>query len=157
MSTDRRPQLVPPPGHRVVLVIPRADRGPDRAMNNALNEIGRRGWTLVAVVDPAEHRKALRMVVDDMADVVLATRPEHMPSLRFAHHLGGDRRSSAARPASSVRPQQAAEVVSTVADALPMRSPDLSAPRRERRPQQVERTGSGDSRQRRSQVIRRTA
>lgn len=83
-----RPQSVPEPGQRVVLVIPRSGEH-TRALTAALDEITRLGWELVGVVDPRDHLDALRLVVDGAADVVLATNPDHMPALRFAWQLDG--------------------------------------------------------------------
>lgn len=79
--------LLPPPGQRLILIVPRGELV-DRSLPAALERITRHGWILAAIMDPGDHLAALRMIVDGLADFVLATRPEHMPSLRFAYDLG---------------------------------------------------------------------
>lgn len=76
-----------PRGQRVVLVIPRDGSGSKQGLSATLDEIARLGWVLVSVIDPARHLEALRMVLDGVADVVLADRPEHMPSVRIGLSL----------------------------------------------------------------------
>lgn len=72
---------------RVVLVVPNHGDDNPRALTSALEQIGHLGWTLVSVVDPSSAIDALRLVVEGRADVVLATRAEHLPQLCLAADL----------------------------------------------------------------------
>lgn len=95
MSTGaQRPQLVPGPGKRVVLVIPRMiPTDPalpeDRRLMATLDQIQRGGWHLVAIIEPEHYLDALQLVLDGMADVVVVTKPEHFPVIRLASELNG--------------------------------------------------------------------
>jgi hypothetical protein len=154
MSRDRRPQPMPRPGRqRAVLVVPRDGTEDKRHLTRALDEIARLGWVLAAVIAPADHLDALRMVLDGLADVVLASRPEHMPTLQFIYNLesGGGGRSQAA-----VRPVARGDGV------VPDRRPAADHPWRgaaARRPEMVSGANETAERpsQRRSQLIRRSA
>ncbi|WP_433361895.1 hypothetical protein ACQPZX_29345 [Actinoplanes sp. CA-142083] len=86
-DTGRRPQRQPEPGARVVLVVPRSGEIAALLLSRALDDIERLGLDLVAVVDPADHIEALRLIVDGAADIALACRPEHLPSLQLTSFL----------------------------------------------------------------------
>jgi len=76
----------PARGTRVVLVAPRArsdDSQETRAVVEALDQIEGLDWVLIGIIDPADCLEALQMVVDGRAQIVLATRPDHLPLLRF--------------------------------------------------------------------------
>lgn len=138
-----RPQLVPEPGNRVVLVVPRSGPEAEGArLMAALDQIAAAGCDLVAVVDPAQGKDALRMVVDGEADLIVTTRPEYFPLVRFAGGFGNER----------TRPVLRAQATGTnVADDR--------ADARHRRPQPVSADVAAPIplRDRRTEVIRRTA
>lgn len=102
--SGRRPQRVAERGQRVVLVIPRAE--PDSRVRIAvvLDNIAKLGWTVSAIIDPAQHLDALRMVLKGFADVVVAVDPDHLPSLMFAHDLAITARGRSVRTARVLRP-----------------------------------------------------
>jgi hypothetical protein len=63
---------------RAVLVAP---RNSDAATSRAVLQAAALGYTLVGVVDPDRHVEALQLVVDDLADVILALAP--LPNVRL--------------------------------------------------------------------------
>lgn len=104
--SDRRPQLVPAPGKRVVLVVSREiptdpELPEDRRLMAVLGEIEQGGWTLVGIVEPERYLDALAMVVDGLADVVAITRAEDFPVIRLASQLNA---TSPARTQLVARP-----------------------------------------------------
>jgi hypothetical protein len=88
-TANRRPMFVPEPGKRVVLVTPRPCRGV--TLEATLDGLAELGWVVTAIVDPAEHIEALRIVAEGSADVVVVTRPEYMPTVVLAGDLLRDR------------------------------------------------------------------
>lgn len=173
---EQRPQVVPAPGKRVVLLIPRADPLPkspdsvgDRKLAMALQEIEAGGWCLVAVMEPDQHLEALAMVVDDMADVVVVTRPEHFPVIRFVSELNGapsnprDRRTRAIprrdhpwRTGPAVPGRRARVIGAGDEPATTMVVTGPPEPAEQRRPRLIEKTEEPPA-ERRTKVIRRTA
>lgn len=113
MSAQRRPAVR---GERAVLIMPRDDYASRDAsrVETALDAIAREGWHLVAVLDPAEYLQAHRMVADGLVDVIVAARPEYLPSLRYAADLTPRDRQGRTR----VLPRQAAPGL-TVAQPRP--------------------------------------
>lgn len=69
---------------RAILIALRSDQTGLQATVDAMEQLARGGFELVGIVDPADHMIALRMVLDGIADVIVSTRPDHMPVLRFA-------------------------------------------------------------------------
>jgi hypothetical protein len=102
-ASQRRPVQVGERGLRVVLVIPRAE--PDSRVGATLDAIARQGWRVSAIIDPARHLDALRMILKDLADVIVAVHPDHMPSLKFATDLPpANGRSAGHRTTRILRP-----------------------------------------------------
>lgn len=84
MNGQRRPQPTPN-GERVVLIARRhATKSQTVSMSDALDWVMRSGFRLVSVVDPEDFRAAHRMIADDLADVIVIARPDHLPSVRVA-------------------------------------------------------------------------
>lgn len=120
---------------RVILVVPRHGvTAPGNRLASALDKLANLGYNLVGIIDPEQARDALRLVLDGEVDLVVATRPEHIPFVAVALDLdgGGER-----RPRPVLRPEVGPEF------ALG------------RRPQLVDRSDA--ARSRRSSVVRRTA
>lgn len=74
---------------RAVLVAPRAGGSGEtptslRATIAAMEMLERAGFELAGIIDPQDHLEALRLVVDGLADIIVATRPDHLPALRMA-------------------------------------------------------------------------
>lgn len=123
-ATPQQPPAVPRPGQRVVLVTPRADTGsaPQR-LRTTLDEIARLGWIIAAIIDPSQQMDALRMVVDGLADVVVAASPEHLSVLKFAYDLGSPGRAGSGHtgypPAGNQRrPRPVRQLVDDEPDTL---------------------------------------
>lgn len=86
---QRRPQVIPERGKRVVLIAARPDLGnPDRALAGTIENIDRIGWILVSVVDPSRFMDALRMVVNGLVDFVVSAKPEYFPYVIMSADLG---------------------------------------------------------------------
>jgi hypothetical protein len=165
----QRPQLVPGPGKRVVLVIPRMiPTDPalpeDRRLMATLDQIQRGGWHLVAIIEPEHYLDALQLVLDGMADVVVVTKPEHFPVIRLASELNGPGVGREARTRPLPRPYRPTTPASDHPgrEGAERRRPRLIGPDdteepSERRTEPVDRRPAVVRSQERTQVIRRTA
>jgi hypothetical protein len=72
---------------RAVLIAPRVGGSGEtptslKAMLDAMDEMARAGFELVGVLDPKDHLEAHRMIADGVADVIVVTRPDHLPTVR---------------------------------------------------------------------------
>lgn len=142
---------------RVVLVFPRQQTSKARLMK-ALEQIEGCGYELTAVVDPERHLEALRMVVDGLADLVVVTAAEHCPLVQHVGDLG--------RPPGAGGEARARLVLRPVSAGGQARPGYIQRPRpvtaergdpAEQRAKPVEREPDIAPRDRRTQVIRRSA
>lgn len=141
-----------------------------QAMLNTMDMIARAGFDLIGVIDPKDHLDALAMVMNGTADIVVASRPDHLPAVRvvtdeawFEHRERTHRTGTAQDPPRGVHRRTQRRLRPEDADWRgpgPAEPGERPVPLDHRRPRIIERGDASDGepgipRQRRTQIIRR--